>query len=201
MVDAVEALSYVGIQSPFGFLVDENIDCPHCLPRGERPGRKPSLLGSKRASPSGSKANLTTAWRARSWRVGIPRGLVSSVPGLGIRTRRTGWATEMRLSVSAKSNLSAGVKECTPSTPAVAFPRLSCVTRRTANSTTLGSVNARLELKHPPLDLLPVEGVPSIPRLRVYRVHSVCAPPCPLTLQPIGLTSASPGAFPQAFAS
>jgi hypothetical protein len=64
----------------------------------------------------------------------MPRGRVSSVPGLGILTRRTGAAGEVSARVVAKSSLSAGGRAFTPSTPAVAFPRLSCVTRRTANS-------------------------------------------------------------------
>jgi hypothetical protein len=34
MVDAIEAFGYVGIQYPFGFLVDENIDRPNRIPCG-----------------------------------------------------------------------------------------------------------------------------------------------------------------------
>ena len=35
---------------------------------------------------------MANAWRARSAMTGMPSGRFSSLPGLGIQTRRTGWA-------------------------------------------------------------------------------------------------------------
>ena len=77
---------------------------------------------------------LTNAWSARSKIVGIPRGRFSSVAGLGIQTRRTGCVSWCRLRVFTTASLWVGVKDFLPSTPAVFFPWLSCVTRRVANS-------------------------------------------------------------------
>ncbi len=54
----------------------------------ERPGRKPKLFASKRASHSGSITFLTNACKARSNIVGIPNGRFSFFPGLGIHTLR-----------------------------------------------------------------------------------------------------------------
>lgn len=65
--------------------------------------------------------------------VGIPKGLFSSVPGLGIQTRRVGLTLEHRLILFTRVRRCFGVRDLTPSTPAVFFPWLSWVVRRTAN--------------------------------------------------------------------
>ena len=62
----------------------------------------------------------------------MPNGRFSTFPGLGIQTRRTGQAVWDSCNVCANLNRSEGVRDLTPSTPAVFLPRLSCVTRRTA---------------------------------------------------------------------
>src|ERR671933_1734050 len=95
------------------------------------PGLKPWLFGSKSASHSGSRAALTIACKARSYIVGIPNGRFSSFPGLGIHTLRVGCDFPVNLSCLARLKRAAGDSDLIPSTPAVFFPMLSCVTRRT----------------------------------------------------------------------
>ena len=100
----------------------------------ERPGRKPSLCGSNVASHAGSHASFANPCAALSYMTGMPRGRCSVVPGVGIHTRRTGVAFRCSVSSWASLNRWGGVRDFTPSTPAVFFPRVSCVTRRVANS-------------------------------------------------------------------
>ena len=64
----------------------------------------------------------------------MPKGLSSSVPGLGIQTRRVGLTLEPRLILFIKVKRCFGVSDFAPSTPAVFFPWLSWVTRRTAKA-------------------------------------------------------------------
>ena len=64
--------------------------------------------------------------------IGIPKGRFSSVPGLGIQTLLVDFAFWDNLNLATSLSLWAGVRDFTPSTPAVLFPRLSCETRRTA---------------------------------------------------------------------
>jgi len=52
MVDAIEAFGYVGIQYPFGFLVDENIDRANRIPRGASRS-KALAVGLKTGFPLG----------------------------------------------------------------------------------------------------------------------------------------------------
>ena len=54
----------------------------------ERFGRNPELHGKKPASKTGSSTIFTAACTIRSRTAGIDSGLISSVPGLGISTRR-----------------------------------------------------------------------------------------------------------------
>jgi hypothetical protein len=54
----------------------------------DRPGRNPKLHGRKSASKTGSSTIFTAACTIRSRTAGIDSGLISSVPGLGISTRR-----------------------------------------------------------------------------------------------------------------
>src|ERR687886_1343771 len=98
----------------------------------ERPGRNPYELGSNRASHSGSRTILTSACKARSFIVGMPSGRFSSVPGLGIHTRLVGATFEPNFRLTTKDRRCFGVRLFSPSTPAVFFPWLSCVTRLTA---------------------------------------------------------------------
>jgi hypothetical protein len=53
-----------------------------------RPGRNPKLHGRKPASKTGPGTILAAACTIRSRTAGIDSGLISSVPGLGISTRR-----------------------------------------------------------------------------------------------------------------
>ncbi|MCY1293211.1 hypothetical protein D9M70_424640 [compost metagenome] len=65
--------------------------------------------------------------------VGMPSGRFSALPGLGIHTRRSGWALYplfLDRLITARS-LALGVAHVAPSTPGVLRPRFS-VTRRTA---------------------------------------------------------------------
>ena len=64
---------------------------------------------------------------------GIPKGLSSDVPGFGIITRRVGLDFLVRNRCFTRSSRWVGVRDFIPSTPAVFFPALSCVTRLTAN--------------------------------------------------------------------
>ena len=82
----------------------------------------PYELGSNRASHSGSNASLTNACKARSSIVGIPKGLSSSVPGLGIQTRRVGLTLEPNDILFINARRCFGVSDLTPSTPAVFLP-------------------------------------------------------------------------------
>ena len=59
-------------------------------------------------------------------------GRFSSVPGLGIQTRRRGDGFVSELRCFTRFILWTGVRDLTPSTPAVCFPWLSWVTFRTA---------------------------------------------------------------------
>jgi hypothetical protein len=101
-----------------------------------RPGRKPKLVASNRASHSGSSAFFTRACMIWSKTVGMPSG--RSLPlALGMYTRRAGWAFQgwvCRWSLSAIIALDCGVVMTTRSTPAVLRPALSCVTLRTLTS-------------------------------------------------------------------
>ena len=54
--------------------------------------------------------------------VGIPNGLFSSVPGLDIQTRRVGLTLGLSLILLTKVRRCFGVRDLTPSTPAVFFP-------------------------------------------------------------------------------
>lgn len=66
----------------------------------------------------------------------MPKGLDScGLPGLGISTRRTGWAVMVSgvRRRSTNKRRTAGPTALTQSIPAVFFPWLSCVTRRTAS--------------------------------------------------------------------
>jgi hypothetical protein len=54
--------------------------------------------------------------------IGMPRGRCSVVPGLGIQTRRTGGAVSPKPKVRASVSRCRGVKDFTPSTPAVRLP-------------------------------------------------------------------------------
>jgi hypothetical protein len=74
------------------------------------------------------------AWKERQCaaHIGIPKPRFSVVPGLGIQTLLTGEAFWLRLSDSASFMRWPGERAFTPSTPAVFFPWLSCVTLRTA---------------------------------------------------------------------
>ena len=54
----------------------------------DRLGRNPKLHGRKSASKTGSSTILAAACTIRSRTAGIDSGLISSVPGLGISTRR-----------------------------------------------------------------------------------------------------------------
>jgi hypothetical protein len=99
----------------------------------ERPGRKPELLAVQRASPAGSRARLPTVWRALAAMMGMPSGLGSVGESAGgIPTRRTGVALAARPRDFANPRRLRGVQDCTPSTPAGRWPRVSCATRRTA---------------------------------------------------------------------
>ena len=69
--------------------------------------------------------------------VGIPRGLFSFFPGLGIQTLLVGCGLLVILSCFTNSNLSLGVRAIFPSIPAVRFPRLSWVTFLIAKSLAL----------------------------------------------------------------
>jgi hypothetical protein len=55
----------------------------------------------------------------------IPRGRFSDFPASDIQTRRTGLPLLMKFSREASSSRCSGVREATPSTPAVFFPWLS----------------------------------------------------------------------------
>ena len=100
----------------------------------ERPGRKPSVWGASLASHAGSKAWRTSVCRARSSWVGRPSGRFSGRPRLGIHVRRRGVAWPSRRSSRASCHRWGGSSDFTPSMPAVCFPRVSWVTRRTAHS-------------------------------------------------------------------
>ena len=63
--------------------------------------------------------------------VGIPKGLFSSFPGLGIHTLLTGETLEPKLILSTSLKRCFGVRFLTPSIPAVFEPWLSWVTLRT----------------------------------------------------------------------
>jgi hypothetical protein len=64
---------------------------------------------------------------------GIPSGRFSFFPGLGIQTLLMGFALSFKFRFLTNSNLCLGVKDLTPSTPAVFLPVLSWVTFLTAN--------------------------------------------------------------------
>jgi hypothetical protein len=64
--------------------------------------------------------------------VGVPNGLVSVLPSLGMLTRRVGFAFPVNLNLPTRLIGCFGVRALTPSTPAVFLPWLSYVTRRTA---------------------------------------------------------------------
>jgi hypothetical protein len=68
---------------------------------------------------------------ARSFITGIPKGRFSSVPDLGIQTRRVGFTFELGFNLATSDKRASGDSDLIPSTPAVFFPWLSCVTRRT----------------------------------------------------------------------
>ena len=58
----------------------------------ERFGRNPKLTGEKSASKIGSSTSFAAAITTRSATVGTPSGRYSPRrPGLGMRTRRSGW--------------------------------------------------------------------------------------------------------------
>lgn len=97
----------------------------------ERPGLKPYEFGSNSASYSGSKAILRSACNARSCIVGMPKGRFSALPGLGIQTLLTALILDLKSIALISWKRWAGVRDLTPSTPAVFFPWLSCVTRLT----------------------------------------------------------------------
>src|SRR5665647_2395891 len=103
-----------------------------------RPGRNPYDLGSNRASHSGSNAFTTRACNTLSRITGIPSGRrFPALPFLGIYTRLTGRACHgpvWRCTRSTSKALDSASNTTFPSTPAVARPALSSVTRRTLNS-------------------------------------------------------------------
>src|SRR4028119_87205 len=74
---------------------------------------------------------MANACKARSFIVGMPSGRFSSVPGLGIHTLLVGLAFPENFNVVTKSRRASGDRALTPSTPAVFFAWLSCVTRLT----------------------------------------------------------------------
>jgi hypothetical protein len=61
----------------------------------------------------------------------MPKGRFSSVPGLGIQTRRVGFTFELGFNFATNIRRASGDNDLIPSTPAVFLPWLSCVTRRT----------------------------------------------------------------------
>jgi len=61
----------------------------------------------------------------------MPKGLFSSVPGLGIQTRRVGFTFDPSFRLFASLNRATGDRDF-PSTPAVFLPVLSWVTLLTA---------------------------------------------------------------------
>ena len=65
---------------------------------------------------------------------GNPQWAFSLLPRFGIHVRRSGVAWPSRLRVLARCHRCTGVRDFTPSIPAVCFPRLSWVTRRTASN-------------------------------------------------------------------
>jgi hypothetical protein len=71
----------------------------------DRLGRNPKLHGRKSASKTGSSTIFTAACTIRSRTAGIDNGLCSSVPGLGIYTRRAG-SGRYRLSRSSPASSS-----------------------------------------------------------------------------------------------
>src|SRR6266704_2876025 len=87
--------------------------------------------------------------------IGMPRGRISFLPGLGIHILRTGVALPSRVSLDAIARRSAGVRFFTPSIPAVRLLLLSWVTCLAASvfaafdrlSTRLSPRTARMSLR------------------------------------------------------
>jgi len=79
-----------------------------------------------------------------AWPIGMPSGRFSRLPGLGIQTRRTGFAGACRSISEMSFSLCGGVRFLLPSTPAVFFPLFSWVTLRTARLFALQDVASSL---------------------------------------------------------
>ena len=178
LVDAGEAWGEVGLQHPVGVRGAEDREGAHRLPRGASRSQA-SAVGRKAGFPMGFSRPRDPGWQGS-----IRPGRETHGPPL----RRVRW----------------GPPPPPPGSP-LGGPGLQHASRQGADdgarATKWGSVPALLARTHHPRARLPAAGVPSRPRLASTRVPRVWAPTRALTLQTLGLTSASPVAFPQAGAA